>query len=206
MKIHIKLDRPNEKQSLALKDHHRNVGYGGARGGGKSWFIRTKAILLCLKWSGIKVMIIRKTYPELTANHIEPLKQQLRIGAKDSPATYNDSKKTITFLNGSKILFRYCDTEKDVDRFQGTEVDVIFFDEATQLSEQQMKKIAACLRGVNNFPKRIYYTCNPGGQGHAYIKRIFIDRKYEPGENPEDYSFIQSLVTDNKALLEKDPD
>lgn len=205
MKIHIKLDRPNEKQSLALKDHHRNVGYGGARGGGKSWFIRTKAILLCLKWSGIKVMIIRKTYPELTANHIDPLKQQLRIGAKDSPATYNDSKKTITFLNGSKILFRYCDTEKDVDRFQGTEVDVIFFDEATQLSEQQMKKIGACLRGVNNFPKRIYYTCNPGGQGHAYIKRIFIDRKYEPGENPEDYSFIQSLVTDNKALLDKDP-
>jgi hypothetical protein len=47
---------------------------------------------------------------------------------------------------------------------------------------------------------------NPGGQGHAYIKRIFIDKKYEEGENPEDYTFIQSLVTDNKALMREQPD
>ncbi|MBQ3651693.1 MAG: ATP-dependent Clp protease proteolytic subunit, partial [Clostridia bacterium] len=44
----------------------------------------------------------------------------------------------------------------------------IFLDEATQLTEFQMKTITACLRGVNDFPKRIYYTCNPGGaQGKA---------------------------------------
>lgn len=61
------------------------------------------------------------------------------------------------------------------------------------------------MRGVNNFPKRIYYTCNPGGVGHAYVKRLFIDKKYKRGEKPEDYSFIKSLVTDNKALMELDP-
>ena len=61
----------------------------------------------------------------------------------------------------------------------GVEYDVIFLDEATQLSEHQMKTITACLRGVNDFPKRVYYTCNPGGQGHGYIKRIFIDKRYE---------------------------
>ena len=52
----------------------------------------------------------------------------------------------------------------------------------------------------------MYYTCNPGGQGHGYIKRLFIDKKYELGEYPEDYTFIQSLVTDNKALMESNPD
>ena len=83
---------------------------------------------------------------------------------------------------------------------------MIFLDEATQLSEYQMKTITACLRGVNGFPKRIYYTCNPGGQGHGYIKRIFIDRRYEAGEDAADYTFIQSLVTDNKALMEAQPD
>lgn len=83
---------------------------------------------------------------------------------------------------------------------------MIFLDEATQLSEHQMKVIGACVRGANDFPKRIYYTMNPGGQGHGYIKRIFIDRRFEEGENPEEYSFIQSLVTDNKALMAKDPD
>lgn len=100
----------------------------------------------------------------------------------------------------------YCAKDADLDRMQGIELDIIFLDEATQLSEFQMKTITACLRGVNDFPKRVYYTCNPGGQGHGYIKRIFIDRRFEDGENPDDYVFIQSLVTDNKALMESQPD
>lgn len=151
-------------------------------------------------------MIVRKSYPELIENHIKPLRSELNIGTKDAVARYNDSRKEMTFFNGSTIIFRYCDTEKDVDRYQGTEVDILFLDEATQLTEMQIKKIVACVRGANSFPKRIYYTCNPGGQGHGYIKRLFIDKKYENGEHPEDYSFIQSLVTDNKALMEADPE
>ena len=202
----INLPTPSPKQELFLLDKHRNVAFGGARGGGKSFAVRLKAVLLCLKHSGIKVMIVRKSFPELTANHIKPLKELLKIGTKDSVAKYNDSKKEIKFRNGSEILFRYCDTEKDVDRYQGTEVDILFLDEATQLSEEQIKKICACVRGVNSFPKRIYLTCNPGGKGHGYIKRLFIDKVYESGEHPEDYSFIQSLVTDNKALMESDPE
>ena len=125
---------------------------------------------------------------------------------KERLASYNDSKKNITFPNGSRILFRYCDNEKDADRFQGTEVDVLFIDEATHQSEDKYKKLSACVRGVNNFPKRIYLSMNPGGEGHNWVKRLFIDKKYTDGENPDDYIFIQSLVTDNRALMESDPD
>lgn len=188
-----------------MKDEHRHVGFGGARGGGKSFGVRLKATMLCLIHAGIKVMIVRKSYTELTANHIKPLKELLKCGTEDEVAKYNDSKKEMRFLNGSEILFRYCDKENDVDRYQGTEVDVLFLDEATQLSEDQIKKLCACVRGVNNFPKRTYYTMNPGGKGHGYIKRLFIDKKYEIGEYADDYSFIQSLVTDNKALMESNP-
>ena len=39
----LKIDKPNSKQELALKEKHKHVGYGGARGGGKSWFVRTKS-------------------------------------------------------------------------------------------------------------------------------------------------------------------
>lgn len=205
----LKMERPNPKQVLFLKDKHKNIAFGGARGGGKSWAIRFKAILLALTHSGITLMIVRKSYPELTQNHIEPLRQTLKCGHPDKKeriADYNDGKKTITFPNGSRILFRYCDTEKDVDRFQGLEVDVIFIDEATQFSEMQYKKMTACVRGVNGFPKRIYLTCNPGGQGHGWVKRLFIDKQYKKGENADDYVFIKSLVTDNKALMESDPE
>lgn len=203
------IEKPNPKQQLMLKATEKFVGFGGARGGGKSWAVRTKANLLCFAHPGITCMIVRKTYPELTQNHIVPLKEMLRCGHSDPSerlATYNDKDKEMRFPNGSRILFRYCDTEKDVDRFQGLEFDVLFMDEATHFSEEQYKKISVCVRGVNDFPKRVYLTCNPGGQGHGWVKRLFIDKRYEKGENPKDYVFIKSLVTDNKALLEKDPE
>lgn len=192
---------PNDKQKLFLKATAKHIGFGGARGGGKSWAVRTKAKLLSLYYDGIKILIVRRTYPELINNHINTLRKELLNAAK-----YNDKDKVLKFDNGSMINFTYCAKDSDLDRLQGTEYDVIFLDEATQLSEYQMKTITACLRGVNDFPKRIYYTMNPGGQGHGYLKRIFIDRRYEDGENPEDYIFIQSLVTDNKALMESQPE
>ena len=195
------IDAPSEKQRLFLQAKTKHVGFGGARGGGKSWAVRTKAVLLALKFPGIRVLIVRRTYPELINNHINALRSQL-LGV----AVYNDRDKVLKFKNGSSISFSYCSNDKDLDRLQGVEYDVIFLDEATQLSEFQMKKITACVRGVNDFPKRVYYTCNPGGQGHQYIKRIFIDRNYIEGENPDDYTFIQSLVTDNKVLLRSQPD
>ena len=202
----IDLGRPNPKQYKFLHDEHRHVAFGGARGGGKSHAIRTKAILLAAEYPGITIMIIRRTYPELRANHIEPLTKLLQIGKPDTPIKYNDSHKEIIWPNGSKIRFGYCNSNSDIHRYQGMEVDVLFLDEATQLEEDWIKAFQACVRGVNEFPKRIYYTCNPGGKSHAYIKRLFVDKQYLPGEHPEDYSFTQSLVWDNKVLMESDPD
>ena len=195
------IDRPNPKQALFLADHHKYIGFGGARGGGKSWAVRTKAILLAARYAGIRILIVRRTYPELINNHISILRAQLA-----GVARYNDHYKRLTLDNGSTIHFAYCAKDADLDRLQGVEYDIIFLDEATQLSEHQMRSITACLRGVNSFPKRVYFTCNPGGQGHAYIKRIFIDKKYEENESAEDYSFVQSLVTDNDVLLRQQPE
>ena len=202
------LPPPSETQKAFFAERHRYVAFGGARGGGKSWAVRVKAVLLCLRYPGIKVMIVRRTYGELRANHIVPLCALLRCGASDRErlAVYRETKKEISFPNGSVILFRYCAHERDADRFQGTEVDVLFVDEATQQTEEQMDRLRACVRGVNNFPKRVYYTCNPGGVGHGWVKRLFLERRYRPGERAEDYAFIRSRVYDNRALTEADPD
>lgn len=178
------------------------------RGGGKSWFVRTKAIILCYAYAGIKVLIVRKTYPELQENHIIPLCTTLKCYSdpKVRLARYNESKKHITFPNGSRILFRYLDNEKDAERFQGTETDVLFIDEAEHQTETNFRKLTACVRGANAFPKRTYITCNAGSVGHEWIKRLFIDRKFKEGEDPEDYVFIKSLVTDNEVLMRENPD
>ena len=200
--VSIEIPEPNEKQKLFLADSHRHVAYGGARGGGKSWAVRVKALLLCLRWDGIKILIVRKTYRELTNNHIVPLQQMI----PSSVARYNKTDKVFTFFNGSTIWFGYCNNDADLDQYQGAEYDVIFFDEATQLQESWIKKINLAVRQPNGLPKRTYYTCNPGGVSHNYIKRLFIDRKYEEAEIPENYSFTQALVTDNKVLMEMQPE
>lgn len=199
--MEIKIEEPNKKQALFFKSEKKHTGFGGARGGGKSWAVRTKAKLLALRYNGIKILIVRRTYPELLNNHINFLRNEL-----SGLARYNNTEKVFNFINKSTIKFMYCRNDSDLMSLQGCEYDVIFIDEATQLSEYQMKTITACCRGVNLFPKRIYYTCNPGGKGHNYIKRIFIDRHYISGENPEDYEFIQSLVDDNIALMKHQPD
>ena len=202
----LRIPAPSAKQKQFLTDRHKYVCFGGARGGGKSWAVRVKAVLLCLNYPGITCCIIRKTYPELRENHIKQLRQMLRCDSQDKLAKYNDSEKKILFPNKSSILFRYLENEADEGRFQGTEVDVIFLDEATQHPEQRWDILKACVRGVNQFPKRIYLTCNPGGVGHAWVKRLFIDRHYKDTEVPGEYTFIQSLVTDNKALMREQPE
>lgn len=201
----LRLPRPSEKQREFFLAREPMVAFGGARGGGKSWAVRIKAVLLCLNYPGIKTMIVRKTYPELQENHILPLLSLLGWGSGRSVVRYSDSKKHILFPNGSRILFRYCDTDADAQRFQGTEVDVLFLDEATQQPEETVRQLTACVRGTGDYPRRVYLTCNPGGPGHGWVKRLFIDRQYRPGENPGDYRFIRSLITDNRVLLEKDP-
>lgn len=196
-----KWEQPSARQTEFMRARARYVAYGGARGGGKSWAVRKKATLLALRYGGIKILILRRTFPELRENHILPLRGELA-----GVATYKDSDKAFRFANGSRILFGYCDSESDVLQYQGQEYDIIFIDEATQFTEYQYSTLTACIRGANDYPKRMYLTCNPGGVGHAWVKRLFVDREYRGNERPDDYVFIQAKVTDNPALMAKDPE
>lgn len=197
---------PNIKQYQCMLSKKPYIAYGGARGGGKSWLIDVKACLLARRYGrpnifrpGIKICIVRRTLEDLRENHIEPLKVMLQ-----GIATYNQQDRKFYFKNGATIKFAYYDNENDKDHFQGKEFDVIFIDEATQMQPEWLEIIASSCRGVNNFPHRIYFMCNPGGPGHQYIKRLFIDKNYKDDENPDDYEFIQALVTDNTALMAYD--
>lgn len=197
----LDLGTPNPKQDLFLRAKNRHVAYGGARGGGKSWVVRVMAVILAFAYPGIKLLITRKTYRELLNNHIEPLTQLLHGIAK-----YNKTDKVFLFPNGSSIWFGYCGNDSDLGQYQGAEYDVWFADEAGQFQEEWILKINACIRGANRFPKRTYYTLNPGGPSHGYFKRLFVDRRFAENENPADYCFIQALVTDNRVLMQLQPE
>jgi phage terminase large subunit len=201
MPSNIVIPEPNDKQRLFFIAKNRYIAYGGARGGGKSWAVRQKSKLLALNYPGIKILILRRTYPELRENHIIPMMADLK-----GIAQYREIDKAFLFGNGSRIKFGYCDSESDLTQYQGNEYDVMFVDEATQIPEAWYNVLKASIRGVNNYPKRMYLTCNPGGVGHEWVKRLFVDRKYINDERPEDYLFIKATVYDNKPLMEQDKD
>ena len=192
--------KPNPKQKEFFSSRAKYTAYGGARGGGKSWALRRKLIGLCLNYAGIRCLLIRRTLGEVKSNHLIPMLKEY-----GDILSYSEGEKAISFQNGSKIYFGYCSCDRDVLRYQGQEYDIIAIDEATQLSEYQFSIFKASLRGVNDFPKRIYLTCNPGGIGHSWVKRLFVDRDFRDNEDPMEYRFIPALVYDNKALLQSDP-
>lgn len=192
---------PNPKQMLFFSANTRFIAYGGARGGGKSWALRRKLVTLCLRYPGINCLLVRRSYSELKSNHLYTLSEEY-----GELFSYSDSDKLLRFLNGSRIALGYCDAERDTLRYQGQEYDIIAIDEATQLTEFQFSIFKACLRGTKPFPRRMYLTCNPGGVGHAWVKRLFVDKNYRDGEQASDYTFIPAGVYDNPVLSTADPD
>ena len=199
---HLREEVPNPKQRQFFQATAKHIGYGGARGGGKSWAARRKGVLLCMRYPGLKGILIRRTMPQLRNNHIIPLMAELNGYAK-----YSADQRAFLFPNGSRFHMGYCDNEGDLLQYQGQEFDFIIFEEATALPEDWMKFICTSLRTVRtDFTPRVYYTMNPGGPGHGYIKRIFIDRSYRAGEDAADYVFIQATIHDNRVLMNADPD
>lgn len=195
--------QPKQRQFLDTIDEKPVTFFGGAKGGGKSHGLREIMLLRRFKYPGSHAGLFRKTLPELEGNHIRPMFEKYPVLKN----YWNSQKKLLTLPNASTIEFCYCAHDKDVDLYQGREFHDLGIDEAGQWKEKTFRT----LQGSNRSSKagikpRTMLTGNPGGEGHAWLKRLFIERRFNERERPDDYAFIKSLVDDNPALLENDPD
>lgn len=195
--------QPKQKLFAEMIEQYPIVFFGGAKGGGKSKGLQLILLLRRFKYAGSTGAIFRKTYPELDGNHIRPLFQAF----PELRDYYVDSKKLLTLPNGSTLQFCYADSEKDIDLYQGREFHDLAIDEAGQWTEAMFRKLLGSNRSAREGVKaRAMLTGNPGGAGHKWLKRLFIERRFKERERPGDYAFIQALVDDNAALLHTDPD
>jgi phage terminase large subunit len=172
------------------------IGYGGARGGGKShWLLAQLGADDCQRVPGLKCLLLRKVGRSNLEN-FEDLRQRVLAGLEHS---YNASRGILTFENGSRIVARHYQHEKEIDALLGLEYDVIAIEEATTLTQRKYQDIRSCLRTSKpGWRPRLYSTTNPGGVGHDWYYRTFI-QPHERGTEA-DTRFIPARVQDNKFL------
>jgi phage terminase large subunit len=148
------------------------VGYGGARGGGKShWLLAQMGADDCQRVPGLKCLLLRKV-GKANLENFEDLRRRL-FGALRHE--FSAHRGVLTFANGSRIIAGHFQAEKDIDAYLGLEYDVIGIEEATTLSSRKHQDITTCCRTSKpNWRPRIYSTTNPGGIGHAWYRTKFV--------------------------------
>lgn len=181
-----------------LPDGPSQIGFGGARGPGKSHASFAQLALDdCRRVPGLKALYIRRSAKQAR----EQFDDLRRTVLKNVPHRYISSEGLLIFPNGSRIVIGHFRTENDVDQYLGLEYDVILVEEATTLSDTKYKALRDSNRTSKNFRPRVYTTANPGGIGHVWYKKRFVD----PFRNRHeaDTRFIPATIEDNSVI---DPD
>lgn len=191
---------PRQAECTKALQRFMYVLFGGARGGGKSHYSRTYLIVRASKYANTRHLLVRKSFPELQRNHIS------RMLTDYPQLEYNQQHHEFRFPNGSIIECGYCESERDLQRWQGAEFATIALDEAQFHDRAIFNFFKTILRtsSMSGIKPRMLLTGNPGG--YAWVKQTFIDGVHEHDERVEDFAFVRSLVTDNPALMKADPE
>lgn len=210
------------KQYLAFASEANEILYGGAAGGGKSFLMRSAAVIWCAEIAGLQVYLFRRIHEDLIKNHMEGPN-----GFRSMLAPWVDAgfvkviENEIRFWNGSKIYLCHCQHEKDRYKYQGAEIHVLLMDELTHFTEVIYRFLRNRVRAVGlNLPDkykgifpRIVCGANPGNIGHQWVKMSFVDgiddlaiRQMAKGEGGMRRQFIRAQLEDNPSMLQDDPE
>ena len=199
--------KPNEGPQefvLALPFNTYEILYGGARGGGK-----TDAGLV---WVGehqsnpqYRALVIRKNADDL-ADWVD----RIRIMYPHASVAYRPA--IITFPSGAVIRTGHLKDDQAYTKYQGQEYQRILIEELTQIPTEKryLQLISSCRSTVQGLPAQIMSTTNPGGLGHGWVKKRFIDfskpfiRRADPTSGRLRV-FVPAKVDDNPVLMKADP-
>jgi len=174
-------------------DGPTEIGYGGARGGGKShWGLAQVGCDDCQRFPGLKFLYLRKV-GKAGREAIEDLRRDV---LHSTPNEYRKQEGVILFPNESRIVLGHYQNDRDIDNYLGLQYDGALIEEGTQLSSRKVQDIRTCVRTSKpGWRPRLYFTTNPGGIGHAWFKARFVvpSRRGIQAET----RFIPATVRDN---------
>lgn len=187
--------------------------FGGARGGGKTDGVLGKWALKEQRYGPkFNAIMFRRTTVS-SEDAIERSKDIFKpLGGK-----FNESKLIWRMPNGGRVAFAYLDSIKDAEEYQGRNVTDAWVEEAGQYPDPApIDRLFGVLRSSAGVPVQLILTANPGGAGQHWIAARYglipfplgpkvVTRKLSNG-NDHKMAVIPSRITDNRVLMEGDPD
>jgi phage terminase large subunit len=214
--------KPNAKQLEFLKAliRFRFVLYGGAAGGGKSYILRWGAVWFLvhaffnLKIRGGKVALFCEDYPTLADRQISKIKAEFPrwLGYLHRSEADGLVFELWPALGGGMIMLRNLD---DTSKYNSVEFLAVFVDELTRNPEKKQQDVGSIFDELRkrirwpDIPENVNLPfaagTNPGGKGHGWVKRYWIDRDFpaELKHYAESFVFIPAKASDNSHLTKQ---
>lgn len=202
------LYQPTPMQVLGHEAREPYVLLGGARGGGKSAYLRWELHRRCLATPGTMAILFRRELEELKLYHIVRAKKEIGILTQGKGRSVGDD--FLEYGNGSRLHWGHAKDVGDEEKYLGSEWDAIGIDQMEQWVSSQLVDIFAAGRSaeIAGMMSIVRGTANPGGPDPQWIVDRFLTKQV-PGADamayqPQQWRYIPARVYDNPYLMDSD--
>jgi hypothetical protein len=208
---------PKQLEATLMGDSGKKkyILYGGALGGGKSYWLRWYCVrrLMQIFWTWGQFapvgMLACEDYPSLKDRQISKISREFPSWLGDSFADHRDYGRCFILKDrygGGILCFRNLD---DSAKYASAEFCIIGVDELTKNSLETFTFLRSRLRwpGVPDIHCQFVAGTNPGSVGHGWVKNFWIkpqfpDEWIKPIDYRSQFGFVKSLADDNEHLPE----